>query len=164
MEHYARKPRSSGAGSSWVRTPGAFSLLAWIRSPVQRPLWKNIQSGISVGNHTSIYSRTWLIKFILLCGLWRSEVHTEEMRPLHSLSFNEGANARWGVMATGCLLPSRSSWLGGSTLSFWSSCITALWQKWRHLGPNTRFCHLVNTGNGSALSSFTKGLNTWALM
>ena len=39
-----------------------------------------------------------------------------------------------------------------------------LCEKWKHLGPNMRFCHTANTGGGSTPSSFTKGLNIWALM
>lgn len=55
--------RSQGA---LAQTPAESKLLTHIWSHVQRPLRENIQSGISVENHNSIYNQTWLIQFILL--------------------------------------------------------------------------------------------------
>lgn len=89
---------------------------------------KNIQSSISVGNHTSIYNKTWLIKFTC-CGSWGFELHIKEMRTLRSFSFKEGADLGWGVITISCLLPSCSSWLAGPTLSPWSVGSAAPWQR-----------------------------------
>lgn len=96
------------------RLLGAFSLhIRDIHGHNCTPLWKNIQSSISVGNHSSIYNQTWLVKFILLgtVRMWTAYQGDEWGLCTH-LPLKRGRIPGEVWSPSACLRPSCSRWLG----------------------------------------------------